>query len=94
MIGTRRCEENGKCQYSYHYIDGSYTMGNLAQETLINDNDGTNITQPNVIIGCGHKNTYHPRPREGIPGIIGLNTGLRVLHQYLHNYLTNTFLIA
>ncbi|KAF5185943.1 Aspartyl protease family protein [Thalictrum thalictroides] len=74
MIGTRRCEENGKCPYGIIYADASYSMGNLAQETLIFDNDDRNVTHPKVVIGCGNKNTKFDHALEGIPGIIGLNT--------------------
>ncbi|KAG9137145.1 hypothetical protein Leryth_011965 [Lithospermum erythrorhizon] len=57
------------CQYQVSYGDGSYTVGDLATETV---SFGGSNTIPNVALGCGHDN-------EGLfvgaAGLLGLGHG-------------------
>ncbi|KAL5544728.1 hypothetical protein UlMin_008512 [Ulmus minor] len=60
---------DGKCLYQVSYGDGSYTVGDLATETLTFGNTGS---VNNVALGCGHDN-------EGLfvgaAGLLGLGGG-------------------
>ncbi|PIA34666.1 LOW QUALITY PROTEIN: hypothetical protein AQUCO_03700151v1 [Aquilegia coerulea] len=49
MIDTRRCGIGAKCLYTTFYLDGSYTIGLVAEETLIFPSGDENFTVPNVV---------------------------------------------
>ncbi|GAA0165367.1 aspartic protease [Lithospermum erythrorhizon] len=57
------------CQYQVSYGDGSYTVGDLATDTV---SFGSSNTIPNIALGCGHDN-------EGLfvgaAGLLGLGHG-------------------
>jgi hypothetical protein len=63
----------GKCEYyNYNlYVDTTYLRGDLSVDTLtLNSNNGSPISFPNTVIGCGHRNKW---TLEGYAsGIIGL----------------------
>ncbi|KAJ6343813.1 hypothetical protein OIU76_005543 [Salix suchowensis] len=62
------------CQYQYSYGDQSYTMGNVASDTLTLDSTaGSPVSFPKTVIGCGHENggTFSEKGS----GIVGLGAG-------------------
>ncbi|OVA12151.1 Peptidase A1 [Macleaya cordata] len=71
-----QCKPNeNSCFYSAHYLDESYTEGDLATETLIFESDvrpGSTIALPNMAFGCGHNNVFK---NTHMVGMIGLNRG-------------------
>ncbi|PIN25158.1 Aspartyl protease [Handroanthus impetiginosus] len=69
------CNGSGStCHYKITYGDGSYSMGDLATETLtLGSTNKRNVNIPNFIIGCGHLDggTFGA----GSSGIVGLGGG-------------------
>ncbi|KAJ6675058.1 ASPARTIC PROTEINASE CDR1-RELATED [Salix viminalis] len=62
------------CQYQYSYGDQSYTMGNVASDTITLDSTASNpVSFPKTVIGCGHENggTFSEKGS----GIVGLGAG-------------------
>ncbi|KAB5527321.1 hypothetical protein DKX38_021168 [Salix brachista] len=62
------------CQYQYSYGDQSYTMGNVASDTITLDSTaGSPVSFPKTVIGCGHENggTFSEKGS----GIVGLGAG-------------------
>ncbi|KAJ6723276.1 ASPARTIC PROTEINASE CDR1-RELATED [Salix koriyanagi] len=62
------------CQYQYSYGDQSYTMGNVASDTLTLDSTaGSPVSFPKTVIGCGQENggTFSEKGS----GIVGLGAG-------------------
>ncbi|KAI4332290.1 hypothetical protein L6164_017212 [Bauhinia variegata] len=67
------CSSDG-CHYSYQYGDQSYSMGNLALDTIqLDSTTGRPVAFPKAIIGCGHQNggTFDKKGS----GIVGLGGG-------------------
>ncbi|XP_057452724.1 aspartic proteinase CDR1-like [Lotus japonicus] len=62
------------CEYSMIYGDKS-THGDLSVETLtFESTNGSPISFPNIVIGCGHNNTFtfkFTEPNTGVVGLIG-----------------------
>ncbi|XWS57953.1 hypothetical protein CRYUN_Cryun09bG0217200 [Craigia yunnanensis] len=68
------CSSNNSCQYSVSYGDNSFSIGDLAADTLtLPSTTGRPVAVPNTVIGCGHNNdgTFD----EKTSGIIGLGGG-------------------
>ncbi|MED6147199.1 hypothetical protein PIB30_041853 [Stylosanthes scabra] len=66
--------QNSTCIYGMAYGDGSYSVGDLAIDTLtLSSTTGTQISFPKIPIGCGHNNqgTFLPNGS----GIVGLGGG-------------------
>ncbi|XP_038683052.1 aspartic proteinase CDR1-like [Tripterygium wilfordii] len=67
------------CLYNYTYVDGSYSLGLLSNETFyLNDTTTTNgraNSFPRVVFGCGQKN-HLPFKSSHAQGIVGLGRGL------------------
>ncbi|KAJ6320027.1 hypothetical protein OIU78_015424 [Salix suchowensis] len=62
------------CQYQYSYGDQSYTMGNVASDTITLDSTaGSPVSFPKTVIGCGQENggTFSEKGS----GIVGLGAG-------------------
>ncbi|KAF9600378.1 hypothetical protein IFM89_008613 [Coptis chinensis] len=60
-VQNHKCNDRNLCQYEIHYLDGSYSMGDIAKETLhFHDNNMTvgNFTWEGVVFGCAHANGY------------------------------------
>ncbi|XP_030456279.1 aspartic proteinase CDR1-like [Syzygium oleosum] len=58
-LSTGECDRNKEyCTYSYTYVDGTGTRGNLASEkmTFETSDEGTMVI-PIRVIGCGHENS-------------------------------------
>ncbi|XP_061999133.1 aspartic proteinase CDR1-like [Rosa rugosa] len=74
-----RCSAKGSgsgsaCQYEVNYGDQSYTIGDIAVDTLtLASTTGRNVSFPKTIIGCGHNNdgTFDKKGS----GIVGLGGG-------------------
>ncbi|CAN6445996.1 unnamed protein product [Victoria cruziana] len=60
---------DGICQYQVNYGDGSYTVGNLARDTLT---FGPGLHARGITLGCGHDNYGLFR---GAAGLFGLGRG-------------------
>ncbi|XP_031474633.1 protein ASPARTIC PROTEASE IN GUARD CELL 1-like [Nymphaea colorata] len=60
---------DGVCQYQVNYGDGSYTVGNLARDTLT---FGPGLYARGITLGCGHDNYGLFR---GAAGLFGLGRG-------------------
>ncbi|KAL3512273.1 hypothetical protein ACH5RR_024990 [Cinchona calisaya] len=72
-LRTRNCTKSNKCLYGVPYGDGSFTIGNLATETLSFGNSGS---VDNVAIGCGRVNRGN---FGGFAGILGLGGSVLAL---------------
>jgi len=62
------------CAYKISYGDGSVSKGDIAIDSIsLFSTNGSPVSLPNIVIGCGHENfgTFHPQ--EG--GIVGLGNG-------------------
>ncbi|XP_068314901.1 aspartic proteinase CDR1-like [Pyrus communis] len=72
--GARCPNPNGECKYEINYMDGSFTEGDVATETVTLEDDGLsgNISFQNIIIGCGHSNVDTTAGYPA-PGIVGLS---------------------
>ncbi|XP_038697961.1 aspartic proteinase CDR1-like [Tripterygium wilfordii] len=65
------------CMYNYTYLDGSYSLGLLSNETFyLNDTtiNGRANSFPRLVFGCGHK-THLPFKSKDTQGIVGLGGG-------------------
>ncbi|EYU29138.1 hypothetical protein ABFS82_05G120200 [Erythranthe guttata] len=70
------CSSSNGCQYQVSYGDRSYSIGDLAVETLTfgsSDNVGESVSFKKVVFGCGHQNdgTFSQTGS----GIVGLGGG-------------------
>ncbi|XP_038697868.1 aspartic proteinase CDR1-like [Tripterygium wilfordii] len=66
------------CLYNYTYLDGSFSLGVLSNETFyLNDTttNGRANSFPRLVFGCGHKN-HLPFKSTNAQGIVGLGGGL------------------
>nr|KYP40846.1 Aspartic proteinase nepenthesin-1 [Cajanus cajan] len=62
------------CEYSINYGDGSHSHGDLSVDTLtLASTNGSRVTFPKTVIGCGHSNTVSFQGRSS--GIVGLGGG-------------------
>lgn len=68
--GTASCDADNRCEYQVSYGDRSYTIGDVAAETLTFDGG---VSFPKVAFGCGHQNagTFSQTGS----GIVGLGGG-------------------
>ncbi|GFZ09908.1 eukaryotic aspartyl protease family protein [Actinidia rufa] len=66
------CDYGRNCSYSYGYVDGTTTSGDLGKEelTFTTSDEGT-ITIPDTVLGCGHENhvNYNILPISGVLGL-------------------------
>ncbi|XP_010527104.1 PREDICTED: aspartic proteinase CDR1-like [Tarenaya hassleriana] len=62
------CGEGGTCVYSQGFVDGSYTKGNIATESIT---IGAS-RMLSLVFGCGYENYIHA---PGASGVIGLDLG-------------------
>ncbi|XP_061961533.1 aspartic proteinase CDR1-like [Populus nigra] len=73
LLDQSTCSGN-ICHYQYSYGDRSYTMGNVASDTITLDSTtGSPVSFPKTVIGCGHENdgTFSDKGS----GIVGLGAG-------------------
>ncbi|XP_057723859.1 aspartic proteinase CDR1 [Arachis stenosperma] len=71
---AKTTNEYSTCEYSMSYGDGSYSIGGLAFDTLtLGSTSGSQISFPNISIGCGHNN--HGTFDSNGSGIVGLGGG-------------------
>ncbi|XP_008362656.2 aspartic proteinase CDR1-like [Malus domestica] len=72
--GARCPNPKGECKYEINYMDGSFTEGDVATETITLEDDGLSgsISLQNIIIGCGHSNVDTTAGYPA-PGIVGLS---------------------
>ncbi|XVF42747.1 hypothetical protein PTKIN_Ptkin01aG0388900 [Pterospermum kingtungense] len=78
-IGNSSCSSNKLCQYSISYLDGSYSKGDVAADTLaLPSTTGSPFAVPKAFIGCGHNNsgTAFDGKTSGIIGLGGGNLSL------------------
>jgi len=71
-----RCssDRKKKCEYEVAYMDRSESQGDISKDTLtLNSNDGSPISFPRIVIGCGHHNSLATEGRAS--GIIGFGRG-------------------
>ncbi|CAI9089631.1 OLC1v1024239C1 [Oldenlandia corymbosa var. corymbosa] len=80
--GESSCDQTDSCAYKYSYVDGSFIVGNLANETFtFGTNSGKNISIPNIAFGCAHQNG-EPFNRSG-SGLFALGGGpLSMVNQF------------
>ncbi|XP_028787544.1 aspartic proteinase CDR1-like [Neltuma alba] len=65
-----RCGSSNVCTYFYSYRDNSYTMGELATESV---SFGRNVLFPKTAFGCGHND--NGLFNENDAGLVGLGQG-------------------
>ncbi|XP_038711859.1 aspartic proteinase CDR1-like [Tripterygium wilfordii] len=68
------------CLYNFTYLDGSYSLGMLSNETFyLNDTttDGRANSFPQLVFGCGHKN-HLPFKSGHAQGVVGLGRGNKI----------------
>ncbi|XP_010558837.1 PREDICTED: aspartic proteinase CDR1-like [Tarenaya hassleriana] len=78
------CGEGGACVYKEAFVDGSYTQGNIATESI---KIGTSKIL-SVIFGCGYQNSLHA---SGSAGVIGLDLGEGSLVSHLGPAISGVF---
>lgn len=68
------CRLDGICSYNVSYMDGSFSSGTIATETLTFEGSGFmgSITLENIYFGCGTNNKM--TSKIPFPGIVGLGT--------------------
>ncbi|KAK2441548.1 aspartic proteinase CDR1 [Trifolium repens] len=92
VVEKGNCSSNKKdnCEYNNVYDDMSSSQGDLSVETLtLNSNDGSPISFPRIVIGCGRKNNL---PIDGIiSGIVGLGRGRLSLISQLSSSIGGKF---
>ncbi|CAN1245884.1 Aspartic proteinase CDR1 [Linum grandiflorum] len=84
------CRNGDVCAYSMNYGDQSYTIGDVAIDTLtLNSTTGRPIAFHNMIIGCGHDNfgTF----ANTTSGIVGLGGGPASLVSQLGSTISGKF---
>ncbi|EPS73389.1 hypothetical protein M569_01371, partial [Genlisea aurea] len=55
--GSSSCGDRNQCNYQVNYGDQSYTIGDLAKDTLtFADGSGRRVGFPGFAFGCGHQN--------------------------------------
>ncbi|KAK9290661.1 hypothetical protein L1049_008834 [Liquidambar formosana] len=69
----RDCDRDNKCLYHLQYNDGSISSGYLASEVLTFNSSGSISRIPEVIFGCGVRNTHIIHDHEA--GILSLGDG-------------------
>ncbi|XP_057452730.1 aspartic proteinase CDR1-like [Lotus japonicus] len=63
------CEKT-TCEYNITYADGTYTKGDIGVDTLTLDStNGSLISFPRTVIGCGHNNAGFEKETSGVVGI-------------------------
>ncbi|KAH7658980.1 Aspartic peptidase A1 family protein [Dioscorea alata] len=74
-IPTAGCGKGSLCQYQYSYGDQSFTIGNLAQETLTfsSNTNGGSSSLPKLFFGCSHETNGTFDKHGG--GLVGLGGG-------------------
>ncbi|KAK8593921.1 hypothetical protein V6N13_042526 [Hibiscus sabdariffa] len=66
-----RCSTNNTCQYSVLYADNTYSIGDVAVDTItLASTTGSPVSFPNTAIGCGHDNYQDTDGKNS--GVIGL----------------------
>ncbi|KAL0007637.1 hypothetical protein SO802_009139 [Lithocarpus litseifolius] len=87
------CSIDGtRCQYSVEYEDKSFSMGNLAVETItLGSTTGHSVPLPKTIIGCGHNNNEIGEIKAASTGIFGLGGGKVSLVSQLHSSIGGKF---
>ncbi|XP_030469007.1 aspartic proteinase CDR1-like [Syzygium oleosum] len=75
LLDTTSCASpSNTCNYTYGYASASLTKGVLATETLtFASTEGSPVTLPNVVFGCGHNNSGTFNENE--MGLVGLGKG-------------------
>ncbi|KAI4354973.1 hypothetical protein L6164_003793 [Bauhinia variegata] len=67
-------KKSGDCIYLYAYGDQSFTIGNLATESInLGYKMGHPITLPKAVFGCGHNNQF--TTSDNPTGLVGLGGG-------------------
>ncbi|KAJ4712472.1 Aspartic proteinase CDR1 [Melia azedarach] len=64
------------CTYSVTYEDATYSIGNIARETVTfkdNSQGNENYRLLNMIFGCGHSSTDNPGANPPHPGVVSLS---------------------
>ncbi|KAJ0989862.1 hypothetical protein J5N97_008218 [Dioscorea zingiberensis] len=89
-ISTGSCGKDSSCQYQYSYGDQSYTIGNLAKETLtFSSNTNQDSSVPNLIFGCSHDSNGTFDKHGG--GLVGLGGGSLSLVSQLGSMIDGKF---
>ncbi|KAM0934052.1 putative nepenthesin [Dioscorea sansibarensis] len=90
-IPNTGCDKNSLCQYQYSYGDQSYTIGNLAQETLTftSDANGGSSSVPQLFFGCSHESNGTFDKHGG--GLVGLGGGSLSLISQLGSSIDGKF---
>ncbi|XP_042486054.1 aspartic proteinase CDR1-like [Macadamia integrifolia] len=74
LIGEGCSPKSNSCNYTYGYVDKSFTNGILATETFtLGSTSGRSVPLPEKIFGCGHNN--HVTFSEEESGLVGLGGG-------------------
>ncbi|XP_054811554.1 probable aspartic protease At2g35615 [Prosopis cineraria] len=75
QLESPKCGTSNECTYYYTYADNTYTMGELANESISFEasDGGQAVAFPNTVFGCGHNNnaTYG----RSSTGLVGLAQG-------------------
>ncbi|XP_054813516.1 aspartic proteinase CDR1-like [Prosopis cineraria] len=69
------CGTSNECTYYYSYGDESYTMGELANESISFGASGSGqpVSFPNTVFGCGHNN--NATDGDSDTGLVGFGQG-------------------
>ncbi|MED6133861.1 hypothetical protein PIB30_032210 [Stylosanthes scabra] len=84
------CGTSNVCQYLYTYGDTSYTIGDLASDSISFDSVGY-VTFPNSIFGCGHNNSVTFNSTKKATGLVGLGAGPLSLVSQLGDQIGHKF---
>ncbi|KAI4354971.1 hypothetical protein L6164_003791 [Bauhinia variegata] len=90
-LQNHACQNNSRdCIYLYAYGDQSYTIGNLATESInLGSTQGQDATFPKSVFGCGHKNQF--TTTDNPTGIVGLGGGPLSLVSQLGDQIGHKF---
>ncbi|KAK7278678.1 hypothetical protein RJT34_23713 [Clitoria ternatea] len=91
-VQSTSCSADNKqtCEYAINYGDGSHSQGDLSVDTLtLGSTNGSPISFPRTIIGCGHDNTVSFRGKSS--GVVGLGDGPLSLTSQLSSSIDKKF---
>ncbi|KAI4333294.1 hypothetical protein L6164_018124 [Bauhinia variegata] len=86
------CGNSNQCRYRYSYGDKTYTIGDLATESInFGSTNGQAASFPESVFGCGYDNHQFGRSESPTTGLVGLGRGALSLVSQLSDQLGHKF---
>ena len=74
--GQHACGNSNECLYGYSYGDNSFTIGELANDSInFGSTSGQGVPFPKSIFGCGYNNSVTFSGARKATGLVGLGAG-------------------